>query len=109
MRFLIDAQLPPALVKHLIANGHEAIHVEELGLRHAADSEIWKEALSGKFTIVTKDEDFVLRADLASQSPSIVWIRKGNCTNAALLNWFHPLLSQIEKSLAQGSQIVEVV
>ena len=109
MRFLIDAQLPPALAKYLVAKGHEAVHVQELGLRHATDSVIWREALSGQFVIVTKDEDFLLRSESASQSPSIVWIRKGNCNNSALLNWFQPLLPQIEKFLVQGSRVVEVV
>jgi|GEM_PF-1744798 len=32
MRFLVDAQLPPALVQFLIKSGNEAEHVFELGL-----------------------------------------------------------------------------
>lgn len=32
MRFLVDAQLPPALARWLCANGHEAVHVGDLGM-----------------------------------------------------------------------------
>jgi predicted nuclease of predicted toxin-antitoxin system len=33
MRFLVDAQLPPALARWLAAQGHEAAHVGDLGLQ----------------------------------------------------------------------------
>jgi predicted nuclease of predicted toxin-antitoxin system len=32
MKFLIDAQLPPALCEWLRARGHEADHVADLGM-----------------------------------------------------------------------------
>jgi predicted nuclease of predicted toxin-antitoxin system len=38
MRFLIDAQLPPALARLLTARGHTAEHVADIDLRHAEDS-----------------------------------------------------------------------
>jgi predicted nuclease of predicted toxin-antitoxin system len=30
MRFVVDAQLPRALANHLVASGHDAIHVKQL-------------------------------------------------------------------------------
>jgi predicted nuclease of predicted toxin-antitoxin system len=36
MRFLIDAQLPPALVPWLAAKGHQARHVIDCGLGRSA-------------------------------------------------------------------------
>ncbi len=59
MRFLIDAQLPPALARWLRAQGHEAKAVREVGLREAADSAIWAFAEQGAWIVVTKDDDFV--------------------------------------------------
>jgi predicted nuclease of predicted toxin-antitoxin system len=41
VKFLVDAQLLPALVRVLAEAGHEAQHVEEAGLRHAKDGLIW--------------------------------------------------------------------
>lgn len=40
MRFLVDAQLPPALCRWLHERGHEAAHVAELGLIAADDATI---------------------------------------------------------------------
>jgi hypothetical protein len=37
LRFLIDAQLPPALAERLIELGHEAQHVYRLGLKGVQD------------------------------------------------------------------------
>lgn len=40
MRFLIDAQLPPALCGWFEARGHEAVHVSAIGMVGASDTEI---------------------------------------------------------------------
>lgn len=58
MRFLIDAQLPPALAKWLLKKGLPAQTAKEAGLRDADDSAIWSYAIANDMTIVTKDEDF---------------------------------------------------
>jgi predicted nuclease of predicted toxin-antitoxin system len=41
MKFIVDAQLPPALAHWLREQGHQAEHVTEVGLREADDSPIW--------------------------------------------------------------------
>jgi predicted nuclease of predicted toxin-antitoxin system len=56
-RFLIDAQLPPALARQLAAAGHAATHVLDVGLLEASDSQIWDYALANGTVILTKDED----------------------------------------------------
>lgn len=48
MRFLVDAQLPPALAGGLTDQGHEAAHVFECGLTDADDGSIWGYALSSE-------------------------------------------------------------
>lgn len=58
MRFVVDAQLPPALARLIAAQGHHAEHVAEIGLRDGEDSFIWRYALDQQAVIVTKDEDF---------------------------------------------------
>ena len=50
MRFIVDAQLPPALARLLTAHGHIAEHVEDIGLREADDSQIWRYALENQTT-----------------------------------------------------------
>lgn len=109
MKFLIDAQLPPALARWLRECGHEAEHVEDVGLREADDTVIWAHALRKGAVIVTKDEDFAARSARETGGPVIVWLRVGNTTNWMLLAWIEPRLPGILQLLAQGSQLVEVV
>lgn len=61
MRFVVDAQLPPALARWLEAKGHAADHVMDLRLMDADDAEVWEHALSASAAIVTKDADFSVR------------------------------------------------
>src|SRR2546422_4567569 len=87
VKFLVDAQLPPALARWLCEQGHEAQHVEDVGLRDADDGPIWAHALGVDAVILTKDEDFAERAARELHGPVIVWLRVGNATNRALLQW----------------------
>lgn len=109
MKFLVDAQLPPALARWLREAGHEAEHVEDVGLREANDGAIWARALQSGAVIVTKDEDFAARSAQAATAPVIVWLRISNTTNRALQTWIVPRLPGIAGLLAQGSRLVEVV
>ena len=108
MRWIIDAQLPPALDHLLKQNGHEAEHVEEAGLRHADDNAIWQRALACSAVIITKDEDFPIRASASRTAPAIVWLRIGNASRRALLSWLEPRLHAIESRLNQGEKLIEV-
>lgn len=108
MRFLVDAQLPPALARWLVSRGHVAQHVQDAGLTHAQDAEIWRHAQAEQTAIVTKDADFAVRSSLAAAGPGIVWVRLGNVRNAALLASFERVLSSIERELVAGERLVEV-
>lgn len=109
MKFLVDAQLPPALTRWLLEAGHDAAHVEDVGLREANDEAIWAYALQGGALIVTKDEDFAVRSVQAAAPPVIVWLRVGNTTNRVLRAWIEPRLPDIVQLVAQGSRLVEVI
>ena len=109
MRFLIDAQLPPALARWLQAEGHDAVHVADVGMLGSADTDIWDHALQTGAALITKDEDFPSRSSRQSMGPFIVWVRIGNCSNVALRQWFMPLLPSIEAAYAAGERIVELV
>jgi predicted nuclease of predicted toxin-antitoxin system len=108
MRFLVDAQLPPALARWLAANGHDAEHVADRGNQAASDTAIWDYALATSAAIVTKDEDFAQRKALASAGPAVVWIRLPNTRRRDLLEWFEALLPQILAALERGETLVEV-
>ena len=107
MRFLIDAQLPPALADRLRSAGHAADHVNAVGLGDATDQRIWNYAADRNAVIITKDQDF---ADLAHRSPgaSVIWIRLGNTTARALWSAIEPLLPEILDGLACGERLIEI-
>ena len=56
--------------------------MRELGLAAADDGEVWRDAASGGFTIVTKDDDFRQRSFLLGAPPKVIWVRLGNCRTA---------------------------
>ena len=72
MRFLIDAQLPPALVRLIRDTGHECEHVADILMRDADDSPIWNYAVEHDAAIITKDEDFAYLKAVRSGGPRFV-------------------------------------
>ena len=108
MRIVINAQLPPSLAALLLQHGHEAQHVGAIGLRDAADRAVWDYALQSGAAVLTKDEDFAVRRLRDSQGPVIVWLRVGNCSRAALVQWLVPLLPSIERLIADAELLIEV-
>ncbi len=108
MRFLVDAQLPPALARWLVSRGHEAQHVADLGLAAADDRAIWLHAASTGAVVVTKDEDFALLRQMEEEGPSILWVRMGNTRRAALLSWCEEILPAAVAALERGEKLVEL-
>lgn len=108
MRFLVDAQLPPALARRLAQLGHEAEHVADCGLATAGDSLIRAHAVRTGAAIVTKDEDFVVMR-LLTESPPVLWIRTGNTRRAELLRRIETALPEALSAFERGETLVEIV
>ena len=108
MRFLVDAQLPPALARWFGECGFVAKPVRELGLRDSDDGSIWNFAVEGGWIVLTKDEDFIDRCLANPAAPPVVWLRVGNCTNRVLFAWLEAFLPDIEKRLSAGEKLIEV-
>lgn len=109
VKFIVDAQLPPALASALRDAGCDVQAVREIGLRDAEDSEIWAYALENSVGIITKDQDFADRSIMAhGASVVIVWLRIGNTSNQVLLSWLLPLWPAILDRIESGDRLVEV-
>jgi predicted nuclease of predicted toxin-antitoxin system len=106
MKFLVDAQLPPALCRWLEARGHEAEHVFELGMAGATDGEVGLRAEDGGAILVSKDEDFLI-VRLPDRF-ALLWLRCGNATNRALAEWLEVRWERAEALLAKGERLVEL-
>ncbi len=107
MRFLVDAQLPPAIARWLTARGHHAEHVFDLKLAEATDAQIWHLAAKTAAVIVSKDEDFAKMANL-KPGPRIVWITTGNLSKQGLLDKLASKMADIETALDAGEMLVEL-
>jgi len=107
LRFLVDAQLPPALARRINALGHSAEHVADCGLASATDAAIRAYATTNDAAIITKDEDFVVRKIL-EKGPPVVWIRIGNTRRAELLRRFEAEFAAVVAALERGETLVEV-
>ena len=109
MRFIVDAQLPPALARWLTVAGHDAEHVGDRGMQAAPDTAIWDRAMRDRAAIITKDEDFARRRAMSDIGPAVIWIRLRNTRRWVLLAWFEAALPRILSALERGETLIEVV
>lgn len=80
MKLLFDQNLSPRLINRLSDLYPEALHVSEVGLARAQDSEVWEFARDKGFIIVSKDTDFSEMSVVRGFPPKVIWIRRGNCS-----------------------------
>jgi len=99
VRFLVDAQLPARLARHLGASGHEALHTYELpdGNR-TTDNAI---ADADDRVVVTKDSAFRDSHLLRDTPRRLLVVATGNITNDALLALVDEHLDAIVGALAE--------
>ena len=73
MKFVVDAQLPPALTRLLREAGCDAFAVREIGLREANDAEIWRYAVreTGLITNLLRSRYQLIRQFIESETESL--------------------------------------
>jgi predicted nuclease of predicted toxin-antitoxin system len=106
MKFLVDAQLPPAFAGWLRDRGHQADHVVDIGMLASTDVAIADHAETSGAVLATKDDDFA-----ALRLPdrfALLWMRCGNATNRALFAWLEPRWDEVERLLSEGERFIEV-
>ena len=110
MKLWLDAQLPPLLARWINEQGWglEAVAVRELGLRDATDPEIFQAARQSAAVVMTKDRDFIHLLDAHGPPPHVIWLRMGNCSNAALQQVLATTVPQAIDLLASGEPWVEI-
>jgi len=108
VKFLIDAQLPPALAQILIDAVHTAQHVSKFGLLEATDDAIWAFASRSGAVIITKDEDFAVRWASGARAVPVIWLRIGNCSRRALVGWLLPQMPRITELSDAGETLIEL-
>lgn len=77
MRLLVDENLSPRLIPLLVDQGHDAVHVSELGLASASDEDVFAAAVQSNRTILSADTDFgTLLASTKAKAPSVILLRR---------------------------------
>lgn len=109
MKFWVDAQLPPLLAEWLSEQFQvEAYSLRTLGLRDAADAEIFQAAQQSGIVIISKDSDFVEMVSRYGTPPQLVWVTCGNVTNRELKKVFGNNFPSTLELLASGQAMVEI-
>lgn len=105
----IDAQLSPHLAPWITeVFGIEAFSARWLGLRDAADREIFFKAREADAVVMTKDYDFVSLLRKEGPPPRVLWITAGNTSNAHLRGLFNKALRNALELINQGESFVEI-
>ncbi|MBI5913940.1 MAG: DUF5615 family PIN-like protein [Bacteroidetes bacterium] len=108
MKFLVDEQLPWALVKWLASQGYDGIHATSLGKNiRITDREICKESIQQQRAVISKDIDF-LNSFLIKKEPwKLIYLTTGNISNRELLSLLQSNLFQLV-GLFDKANVVEM-
>ena len=109
MTIWIDAQMSPAIAAWISDSfAVDAVAVGDLGLRDAADKEIFLAAKRENVIVMTKDSDFVLLLDRLGPPPRVIWVRCGNTSNRRLREILTNTFPKALELLDSGEKLVEI-
>lgn len=108
MRFLLDQNQSPLVAELLNNAGHDATHVRNIGLRHAADAEILSWAKRERRVVISADTDFgELLANSGDHTPSVLLLRRHDRRHAeAVAKLIIVNLDMISDDLDAGAIVV---
>jgi predicted nuclease of predicted toxin-antitoxin system len=106
MKLLLDQGLPLSAAALLRDQGIDTLHVGEVGMSEAEDSDIIQRARAEARIVATLDADFhtLLALDTAI-APSVIRIRIERLRAQALTDLLLVIMAECEEELAQGSAV----
>ena len=105
-RLLLDQGLPQSTGGLLAQAGWDVIHVSDIGMSRAEDSDILQRARVEQRICVTLDADFhALLATSGERGPSVVRVRKEGLDAGALAAPLQAVWPGIELALADGAMV----
>src|ERR1700736_5083479 len=107
MRFLLDMNLPPAMADWLRSEGHDAVHVREIGRAQLPDREVFMRAAEDGRIVVTFDLDFGEIVGLAGAAGSgVVLLPLRLARQNHLRERLQAAISKAAEALQAGATIV---
>jgi len=105
-RLLLDQGLPRSTVGWLTEKGWDVVHVGDIGMSAALDTEIIEQAKKDQRVCVTLDADFhALLATTSATGPSTLRIRIEGLDGKALATLLMSIWPRIEHILAKGAMV----
>jgi predicted nuclease of predicted toxin-antitoxin system len=106
MKLLLDQGLPRSATALLCETGIDTMHVAEIGLSAAEDTDILQRAREGERIVVTLDADFhALLALAEATSPSVIRIRIQGLLAQGLTDLLLRVINECEEDLEQGAVV----
>ena len=103
---LLDQGLPRTTVSHLQEEGWDVLHVGDIGLSQAKDTELLEYARKYSRVIVTLDSDFhAYLAVTNAQFPSVVRIRIEGLKGLDVAQLIRKISPRIEAFIEQGAMV----
>jgi predicted nuclease of predicted toxin-antitoxin system len=107
MRFLLDMNLPPAVAEWLRSEGHNVVHIREIGLAHLPDREVFARAAEERRIVVTFDLDFGEIAGLAGATgATVVLLRLRLARQDYLRQRLQTAILEAAEALKAGATVV---
>jgi predicted nuclease of predicted toxin-antitoxin system len=107
MRFLVDNSLSWRLAEWLRANGHDARHVREVGLRDASDQDIYARASEESRIVLWQDVDFgFLLARDDSLATAVILYRLSDGRVEVQIRRLHDALLRFAQEVTPGTVLV---
>jgi len=105
-RLLLDQGLPRSTGALLSQGGWDVIHVSDIGMSRADDTEVLQRARADSRVCVTLDADFhSLLATGGERGPSVIRIRKEGLDATALATLLQAIWSRVEDALDSGALV----
>ena len=106
MKLLLDQGLPLSIAQLLRDIGVDTIHVAEIGLSTAEDTEIIQKAVEEDRVVVTLDADFhTILALNEAIVPSVIRIRIERLRAQTLTQLLLRVINECEEELQQGAAV----
>jgi predicted nuclease of predicted toxin-antitoxin system len=105
-RVLLDQGLAPKAATILRRHGLEAVHVSEIGMEQAEDTQILERARIDERVCVTLDHDFHAHLALTGQGrPSVVLLRVQGLDAQGQADLIRSVCVQCDEALSQGAAV----
>jgi predicted nuclease of predicted toxin-antitoxin system len=106
VRFLVDESLQRHVADLLVDNGHDAVHVSDIGLRGAPDETVLAAADADSRVLITADTDFgTLLALSGAAQPSVILLRRPGRQSAERAQIVLAILGLVSEALHRGAVI----